>query len=146
MPSQRVSRRPSGVHLSLLWLILLSLYLSLLAHHVHFVFALSVCQSAKNDHDDGHTLISKLHMAIPTSSLGSWSLNSSIFASMSWTTLSAWLMASILSFLFLSSSAYFSASWTMFSISSLDRPPPDWITTVTVNQDYEDAMFSLWNY
>lgn len=34
-----------------------------------------------------------------------------------------------ITFLRLSSSAYFSAFFTMFSISSLLRPPEDWITT-----------------
>ena len=56
-------------------------------------------------------------------------MNSSIFDSTSWIMLSALLMASTTSFLFLSSSAYRSDSFTMFSISSLDRPPLDWITT-----------------
>ena len=66
-----------------------------------------------------------------TSSCGSCALNSSIFASVSWTIPSAWLTASTRSFLILSSFAYCSAFFTMFSISSLLRPPLDWITTVT---------------
>ena len=38
-------------------------------------------------------------------------------------------LITIHTFRFASSAAYFSAFFTMFSISSLDKPPDDWITT-----------------
>lgn len=112
-------------------------------------------------HKHGHYSLTASRL---TSSAGSWSLNSSILDSVSWTMPSAMFTASTrscqqhplvqrnleypqqsafgksgpnglhrtnihITFLLLSSSAYLSAFLIIFSMSSLLRPPEDWITT-----------------
>lgn len=48
-----------------------------------------------------------------------------------------------LTFLLRSSSAYFSAFFTMFSMSSLLRPPDDWITTARQHHSQNPNLFVL---
>ena len=62
------------------------------------------------------------------SSFRRWSFCSSMFFSISCTTLYAWFTTSMQFLLTWSSDAYFSASFTMFSILPFEGPPEGWIT------------------